>query len=362
MPIRITGTFDKKRLAFHKVKRECIKKNGGARMETISYKGKDYSPKSIPDLMEHLRSHRGIEVHDKHARQLINYGYYHAYKGYRFFKKASSVIPYETFDQIIAVIDYDNNLKACFYPQIMFLETALKNIAVAKSIEGVRDAGFDEIYRLKMGKDEGDRMENNRYHLKEKMRQTLAKRYNQDNPVIAHFQKRGDSVPIWGIFEVLSLGDFAMFLKCLDKHIRVSLLRDLKMIVDTDIDAQLLASVVYTIKDLRNALAHNNVVFDTRFQDREVDSIVIDWVTQETKIEHIDFTTIIDYYILISVMLKKIEFEDHKIAKFCLQMREIFDDLYEKTPNNIYTKITTSRLMKKITCLKNYLGIKDELK
>lgn len=326
-------------------------------MDKIKYNGKDYSPKSIPDLMLHLRSNRGIEVQDKHARQLINYGYYHAYKGYRFFKKPKSAIPYKTFDEIIAVIDYDNGLKACFYPQIMFLETALKNIVVAKVIEGANYAGFDEIYRLKMSNDEGEAMTGNRSHLKVKIAQTISKRYNQDNPVIAHFKQRGDDVPIWGIFEVLSLGDFAMFIKCLDKHVRVSLLRNLGINVDTDKDSQLLCFIIYTLKDMRNALAHNNVIFDTRFKDREVEAVVTDWIEKDTGIDGVDFESITDYYILIAVLLKKIEHEDKKIKQFFMQMRAIYDDLYHKTPVNIYTRLTTSRLMTKLDGLEKHLEL-----
>lgn len=320
-----------------------------------AYKGKDYSPKSIFDLMVHLRDNRGIDVKDSHARQLVNYGYYHAYKGYRFFKKPKSIIPYKTFDEIIAVIDYDNALKAYFYPQIMFLETAFKNIAVAKVIEGASSAGIDEIFRLNLAADEGDGMEQNRRHLRQKLHQTIEKRYNQDNPIIAHFYQRGDPVPIWGVFEVLSLGDFAMFLRCLDRRVRVSLLRELGLTFHEDRDAQMFAYLVYTLKDLRNALAHNNVIFDTRFKEREVEPCLCGWLSSTTGIADITFDSITDYYILIAVMLKRIEYEDSKLSRFFTNMRGIFDDLYNSTPTNIYTKLTTSKLMTKLDGLEQYL-------
>lgn len=320
-------------------------------------KNKDYFPQDISGLMNHLKTNRGIAVEDRHARQLLNYGYYHAYKGYRFFKKPKSGIPYKSFDEIVAVIDYDNELKACFYPQIMFLETALKNIVVAKVMEGLSSAGFEEIYRHKMTADEGEAMAGNRRHLKDKIKQTICKRYNQDNPVIAHFQQRGDDVPIWGIFEVLSLGDFAMFTKCLDKHIRVSLLRDLKMVHPNDSQAMMLAAAIYTIKDLRNALAHNNVIFDVRFQDRAVDDIVKQWLTTQTQIEGITFDSITDYYILIAVILKQIEYEDEKLVRFFNSMRAIYDGLYQSVPTAIYTKLTTSQLITKLKGLRDYLEI-----
>ncbi len=42
--------------------------------------------KTIDGLMRHLRDN-GIDINgSKQKRQLINTGYYHGYKGYRFFK------------------------------------------------------------------------------------------------------------------------------------------------------------------------------------------------------------------------------------------------------------------------------------
>ena len=48
--------------------------------------------------------------------------------GHRFFSKSSNPIPYSNFSEVVAVIEYDNNLKAALYPGLMFIETAIKNI------------------------------------------------------------------------------------------------------------------------------------------------------------------------------------------------------------------------------------------
>ena len=88
-------------------------------------------PKSIDSLMRHLRNNCGIKIKgSKQKKQLISYGYYHGYKGYRFFNKSNNPIPYEDFSQVLAVINYDTELKSILYPGIMFLETATKNIVI----------------------------------------------------------------------------------------------------------------------------------------------------------------------------------------------------------------------------------------
>lgn len=84
--------------------------------------------KTINGLMRHLRDNHGIEISgSKQKRDLLNIGYYHGYKGYRFIGHSSNQIPYSDFDEVVGVYDFDTNLKTILYPRIMFIETAIKN-------------------------------------------------------------------------------------------------------------------------------------------------------------------------------------------------------------------------------------------
>ena len=64
------------------------------------------------------------------TQQLRNLGYYHGYKGYRFIKNPSHKIAFTNFDQVIAINEFDMQLKSLFYPKVMFIETALKNYVI----------------------------------------------------------------------------------------------------------------------------------------------------------------------------------------------------------------------------------------
>lgn len=82
--------------------------------------------KTIEDLMQHLRD-SGIAISgDVEKRQLINTGYYHGYKGYRFFKNLQNRIPFTSYKEINATIEFDSKLKSLFYDKIMYIETAVK--------------------------------------------------------------------------------------------------------------------------------------------------------------------------------------------------------------------------------------------
>lgn len=84
------------------------------------------SYKSLDELMQHL-CNNGITITGaKEKRQLINTGYYHGYKGYRFFIDAQRRIPFTSYAEVYATIVFDTKLKSLFYDKIMYIETAVK--------------------------------------------------------------------------------------------------------------------------------------------------------------------------------------------------------------------------------------------
>ena len=85
-------------------------------------------PKSVDGLMRYLRDKKGISISGStQKRKLRNVGYYHGYKGFRFIGKSTNAIPYTDFKELMAIYEFDMQLKSLLYPQLMFIETALKN-------------------------------------------------------------------------------------------------------------------------------------------------------------------------------------------------------------------------------------------
>ena len=57
--------------------------------------------KTTDDLMQHLRD-SGIDIKGStQKQQLINTGYFHGYKGYRFFRNAQRRLPFVSYSSII---------------------------------------------------------------------------------------------------------------------------------------------------------------------------------------------------------------------------------------------------------------------
>lgn len=96
-------------------------------------------------------------------------------------------------------------------------------------------------------------------------------------PLLLHTEKRirnhsfynnvnYNEVPLWAIFEILTMGDFGYLLSCLTIDMREKVSRAIGINLSSDTYRELLYKYVYALKDLRNAIAHNDVVYDTRFK------------------------------------------------------------------------------------------------
>ena len=172
---------------------------------------------------------------------------------------------------------------------------------------------------------------------------------------VSHFYNRGEEIPIWGIFEIMVLGDFADFLHCLNRDVRekVSIALDMKVSYDTDF--QLVANALFTIKALRNATAHNNITFDTRFKDRNTNKNIIRWVETETGILNVNFEYFSDYIALIICLLKHVQYPRKRLIKFLGDYEECINDLYKELPLPIYNKIVATGIKGKLEKLMLYV-------
>lgn len=319
-------------------------------------------PQPLDILIDHLKNDCHIDIDSSlEKQQLICYGYYHGYKGYRFFTKPTTLIPFENFSQLVAIIEYDNSLKSILYPVLMFLETALKNIVCNIVVQNLENATFECVFQNKMNDNTANApLQQKRLQLKNRIYGSLSSQYkkeeHKENQMIRHFYNQGKDVPIWAIFEILSLGDFATFLDCLNTPIRENILNQLRMLdISLDTNCALLSNCIYSLKSLRNAVAHNNVIYDTRFKDRKISKSLKRFLEKETGIHNITLYTLTDYIILVSVLLKHIDFSNERAAELVQQYEYLNQDLYTYITPEIFSTIMYNNTAEKISLLKKYL-------
>ena len=324
------------------------------------------SYKTTDGLMRHLREN-GIDISGStQKRQLINTGYFHGYKGYRFFKTADNKIPFSTYSEIYDTIRYDSGLKSLLYGKIVFIETAVKNIALevilvktnSESIQGMFDKAVSSYHNSPVGSTEEQKrkFQQNKLNLQNSVQSSLAYAYRKNNPKITHFyNNRYAGDPLWALFEIMMMGDFGFLLSCLTIDIRYDISKRLGLNLASDTDRRLVYKYIYTFKDLRNAIAHNAVVFDTRFRNMDPSSSMKQCLKNEIGLPYVNFKTIGDYIILVSYYLKLLRVPKTEIKSFIREFEKLTSDYAEAVSPAVRSKVIHPDLLSMMTILKNYI-------
>lgn len=279
--------------------------------------------KTTNALMKYLRDTHNISIsNSKDKINLINIGYYHGYKGYRYINNPRNRIKISNFNEIVSIVDFDSKLKSLLYPQIMQIETISKNIVLQLLVEEYKTDEFNEIYengmtdyRSATGNEYKKRMKH-WINVQNNIYSSLSRSYNNNNKIVSHFYSRDKHVPIWAIFEIITLGTFADLIKSLEISVRRKIDKDMKINIAFDTNAKFPEKIMYLIKSLRNSIAHNDVVFDVRFKDSNIDTTLCKYLENEINSSNIDFSTLTDYILLIAVLLKKYSISKTEINKF----------------------------------------------
>ena len=316
-------------------------------------------PKTLNSLMKHLRD-SGIAIGGStQKRKLKNIGYYHGYKGYRFAGRSSNRLKLTDFSQVAALYDFDTQLKALFYPRMMSIETALKNYTLEAVIHDANSSAFEDIWRKSLT--DYRSYTGKAYRIAWETRQRLRQEidgiiyYHRKRDVIGHFRDADKDIPIWAIFEVMTLGNFGSFYDCLDRRVKTVIVRDLGL--PTNLDSELrLKNIIFLLKDIRNAIAHNGVVLDVRFLTESVSTGVTQLIKQETGVNKTDFTDITDYVVLLIYLMRCMHFTKKECKQFITGFESITERFRSDLPFNIYSKIIKTNVRNKLSAIRQFVS------
>lgn len=322
--------------------------------------------KTTDSLMRHLRDN-GISISgSKQKQQLINTGYYHGYKGYRFFNNSDNQINFTNYDEIYATIKYDSDIKSLFYSKVMFIETAVKNIVLNRILIDANSENIQEMYKKVVSGynnmpsnsnlDEKKKAQKNKLKLENNIQAALSFAYNQGNPKIEHFYNNMgySGVPLWALFEILTLGDFAYLLSCLTFETRDHITSDLGMnVVTSDTNRELIYKYLFTLKDLRNAIAHNAVIFDTRFRKFDPNPAMKECLKKEFGLPYVNFKTIGDYLILICYYLKLLKVSKTEVKAFIRNFEKCTNEYINAVSSMVSNKVIHPDLKSRLNIIKN---------
>ena len=320
--------------------------------------------KTINSLMKYLRDKHNLKIRGtKHKIILRNMGYYHGYKGYRYISSPHNKINFSNFDGLVAIVNFDSSLKSLLYAQIMQIETISKNIVLQILVETYKTNEFNNIfekgmtdYRLSRNDDEYKKKMKHRLKVQNNIYSLISHSYSNNNKIVNHFYSSDRQVPIWGIFEIVTLGIFADLIKSLEFKTRRLIDKEMKINIAFDTNARFPEKIMYLIKPLRNSIAHNDIVFDVRFKDGKIDKTLCNYLEYELQCKNIDFNNITDYILLLAVLLKKYSINKTEINKFINNYENIIEDFRRKIPIHIYNQIIHSDTKNKLYFLKKYIN------
>ena len=169
--------------------------------------------KSTDALMRHLRKNNISISGSLQKQQLINTGYFHGYKGYRFFGKSHNRLPFVSYNEIYATIQYDTKLKSLLYGKIMYIETALKNIALNTIMDEIHSNSIYDMYDKAVSGYKNapkgtavvqkKKFQTNKLSLQGSIQKSITAAYQRENP----------KLHIFTIMEIIMKYQFGRFLK-----------------------------------------------------------------------------------------------------------------------------------------------------
>ncbi len=318
---------------------------------------------SIYQLMRYLRKKHLISIKSRQSQDLRNMGYYHGFKGYRFIRTPRCPINFTSFDEIIALNKFDMQLKSLFYPKVMFIENALKSYVIEAVLAESKSENLDMVFNRALtdyrSYSPGSRQYKDAYtkrmQLRGKINSALIRDYAHKQQIVNHFFDNDRNIPIWAIFESLTLGEFGTFFSCSNEKVKLHTSSLLHLPTNQDADGKLTQYIIYTLKDLRNAIAHNNIIFDTRFQTGKINTRLITLLENETKLKNINFQYIEAYVILLVYISRKMRQSKTECRQFINSFTAYIDALRTILPIHVCNKIAGTGIRSNMQMLNQYI-------
>lgn len=315
-------------------------------------------------LIKHINKHHLVSIKKSDESELLNMGYYHGYKRYRFVKKYNSDgrLNIKHFEEIRAIYQFDMNLKGLFYPLLMLIETGLKN-RVLSSLVSNDSSGIYDVLHNKLNRyadyPVNSKKYNEAYEHFEALRVNILgtiSYYSDKNVSIKHYKSSEYQIPLWAYFEVITMGQFSKILGALNKEGRNKLTNDFQFVPDKINSVELL---VNGLLDLRNATMHNSVIFDANFSSG-VSKIIKNHIKLELHLNSFTCLFIEDYFVLLIWAAFKLNFSVELLNNYI----DSFEDIVTKfdtdlNNRDILFKIISTNRKDTIQKLRNFLDLSE---
>lgn len=324
-------------------------------------------PKTTDGLMRHMRNNKKIQISgSKEKIQLRNIGYFHGYKGYNFFLDKSDELPFKKFSELQSLYDFDAEIKSLFYKHVMFSETAIKNrmLEIIHSnsgfdLESLFEKSLTNYKKYKPGSKDYKNSLKNTLRLQSEIYDIIHSNHASKS-FIYHFIYKNRPVPTYAVFELLTLGNLVFITRCLDPKLKIKTLKDLKLYTSSfEKGENILGDLIDLLKGLRNAIAHNGILYDCRFKDSNISSRVSNFISIKTGVTEVKFDRIVDYLVLIILICGSLSYTKTELKKIVKSFESYVEVLRNSLSTSTYHKVIGTDVKKKIISIKNFINNLD---
>ena len=120
-------------------------------------------------------------------------------------------------------------LKTLIYPKVMFIENALKSYVIEAVLQDSKSENLDVVFNKSItayqsyapGSQQYHKQYTKRMTLKGKINNALLRDYSNQKQTVNHFFDTDRPIPIWAVFESLTLGEFGTFFACSNANVKL---------------------------------------------------------------------------------------------------------------------------------------------
>lgn len=276
-----------------------------------------------------LKEKKNLEIQDEEYAKKILFktGYFPLINGYKETYKNPITSQFQdgiTFEDIYELYQFDNDLRSIFIKYILMLERNIKS-------------SLSYHFCLTYGDMQDDYLDINHYDYSGKKKivlQNMLKiikgqlRNDSDYVYIRHYMKKYNYVPLWVLFNVLTIGQLSKIYSCQKGRVQIQVCQDFGSIKINE-----MIKMLAVMTKFRNVCAHNDRLFDFRTKDALCDMKIYERLSIPRKSRRYVYgkNDLFAQVIILKLLLPEDEFKTffHEL-KVCFRKHPVHKAVMEK--------------------------------
>lgn len=239
------------------------------------------------DLLEK----RGLTISNRQKTKhyLLQHSYYNVINVYsRFFQyEADKYIDGATFDEIRAVHVFDSEIKSAFFKYLLECEKHFKSILAYRFSEIYGDTSFAYLKTSSFDDKDLIQLSSTISQLSTTITKNLRKK---ESNAIKHYNSNHHDVPLWVLVNQLTFGQVVYMYTHFNNKLKNAIAHDVAHYLENNtgekiiIEPNELQRFLFNLIDIRNCVAHNNMLFNFKSKNN------VKYIPQLHKVEGIEKT------------------------------------------------------------------------